>query len=504
MRTAFLVVLGLHLYGWLTSASDSIGSVAGRPEYVVDQEYLVRVARVVNEVRGALTARSSEQSPVVFEASSLASRPHPEIHPEDRKLAFLFMSRSVMPLEDVWREFFRWKANSSHYSIFTHTHMNYRFPKTSFFHGTQLPQMEDAKWGGFGLVRGMKRLVRAAMEDPRNSWFLMISESCIPLHPFSVFREKLLGFNKSIVNACDFGAASMETETRWRPGLDEVGLKKSHWRKSAQWFALLRSHAVKFANELGLERGWEKVPCSDEHYLPTTLAYYGLDNETACSDGFAHVHWNSPSDSHPHTYSAEQIGPDLFRHLNEPESVSQVGFNMQCSGVPQLCHFTARKFSGGYKYMLLENLDLILSDEHGGQYDGNPWDHHQDKLRNSNGTYFLVENGQLRELPDQETIHHMHLNASKAKKLDEIDSTAYPKGPPFPSRRDGQLLRYAKSNWIFIVKDGTRHGIPNLDTFFHINGSFEKVNVVSLADFEGIVAGEPIPDVHKLLPHGHG
>ena len=472
-------------------------------EYAANDESLRRVAEILAAAgkSGGNSSSSADFGPAAF-----APSPPPVVRPEDRKIAFLFMSRNLMPLEDVWREFFRWKANSSHYSIYIHTHLNFHFPKTSFFHGMQLPQMEDAKWGNMGQVRGIKRLVRAAMEDPWNSWFLMMSESCIPLHPFSVFRSKLLGFNKSIVNACDFGAVSMETEARWRPGLDEVGLRKSQWRKSATWFALVRPHAAVFVNELNTEHGWDKVPCCDEHYLPTTLASHGLDNETTCSDGYAHVHWNSLSDAHPHTYTGEQISADLFRHLNEPENAAVAGFNMQCSGVPGLCHFTARKFSGAYKYQLLENLDFILSDDVGGQYEGNPWDHHQDKMRNDgNGTtFFLIENGALRELPDAETIRHMHLDPAKAKRLDEIDVKAYPRGPPFPSRRDGQLLRFAKSNWIFLIKDGKRHGVPNLDTFFSLNASMAQVKIVGQADLEAIVMGDPVPDVHKARPHGHG
>lgn len=428
---------------------------------------------------------------------------------DDRKLAFLFMSRGHMPLEDVWREFFRWKTNSSHYTIYVHTHATFKFPVSSFFHGKQLAEMESgAGWGNMGQVRGIKRLVRAALADPLNAWFLMLSESCVPLHPFETFRSALLGFNKSVVNACDFGANQMETETRWRPGLESVGLVKSNWRKSATWFALLRSHAEVFANETKMEKGWEKVPCCDEHYLPTILAHAGLDNETTCSDGFVHVHWKSPLDSHPWTYTGEELSPELFRHLNEPVS-NVAGFGLRCSGVPGVCHFTARKFAGAYKYQLLENLDLMLSDDKHGQYDGNPWDHHQDKMRFANcrvpsdcanGTFYLVENGVLRELPDAETIQHMHLNASLARPLGELDTSSHAFGPAFPSRRDGQVIKAAKHNWIFLIKDGRRHGIPNMETFFALNLSMAQVRVLSFEDLSSIVMGAPLPDVRRKEP----
>lgn len=421
---------------------------------------------------------------------------------EDSKIAFLFMSRGHMPLEDIWREFFRWKTNSSHFSIYVHTHPNFRFPQNSFFYGKQLSVMEDVKWGGISQIRGMKRLVRDALNDPLNAWFLLMSESCIPLHPFPVFRNNLLKFDKSIVNACDFGANVMETEARWRPSLDQVGLNKTVWRKSANWFAMNRKHSLIFTEENKLENAWASVPCADEHYLPTILAYYGLDNETTCGDGFVHVFWRSDADSHPWSYDGNEITPELFRHLNEP-AAAHPGFSKKCSGVPGLCHFTARKFGGAVKYQLLENLDLILSDDITGQYDGNPWDHHQDKMRDSNGTYYLIENGLLRLLPDKETIFHMHLNASLAKPLDTMDTTAYHFGPPFPSRRDGQMVRFKKSNYIFYIKDGRRHGIPNMDTFYTLNMSMSEVKLLSPEDLNSIVLGEPWPDINKIRPHGN-
>lgn len=66
-----------------------------------------------------------------------------------------------------------------------------------------------------------------------------------------------------------------------------------HWRKSSQWFTLTRPAALlavadQHVREMfhsfcytNLTRG---VPScvSDEHYLPSLMASYGLDNSTDC------------------------------------------------------------------------------------------------------------------------------------------------------------------------------------------------------------------------------
>lgn len=62
------------------------------------------------------------------------------------------------------------------------------------------------------------------------------------------------------------------------------------WRKSSQWFSLTRSHAELLAQEdilapkfdqycNGYREGNFCVP--DEHYIPTALAFYGLESEVS-------------------------------------------------------------------------------------------------------------------------------------------------------------------------------------------------------------------------------
>ena len=237
----------------------------------------------------------------------------------DKKIAFLFMTRGHMPLEAIWYEFFHWRGNKSQYSVHVHPHVGFTFPVGSFFHGSEVRNPVNVKWGGMSQVKGIKLLVKEALKDPLNEWFCLMSESCIPLLSFPKFRYSLLSFNKSIINACFMDPGEMELKSRWRPALDDVGLKKEHWRKSATWFALKRSHAEVFVNEEKTEPGWEKVPCCDEHYLPTILAMNNLDNETKCTDGFVHVHWPNLMAAHPTTYGSGDVNTQLFASMHRPE-----------------------------------------------------------------------------------------------------------------------------------------------------------------------------------------
>ena len=118
-----------------------------------------------------------------------------------------------------------------------------------------------------------------------------MSESDIPLVPLPKWRNIMLANSKSIINACWLDPAETERDTRWKPGLDKLGIKRESWRKSANWFALTRAHAQVFIDSSSMDANWEGVICVDEHFLPTVMAHYGLDNETTCTDGLAHVNW---------------------------------------------------------------------------------------------------------------------------------------------------------------------------------------------------------------------
>ena len=170
------------------------------------------------------------------------------------------------------------------------------------------------------------------------------------------------------------------------------------------------------------------------------------------------------------------------------------GFGQQCSGFKEVCHFTARKFSPTTKYTLLENLDLILSDEDN-PYTGNPWDHHQDKLRKvdaSGKSLVLLENGYVRAIPDEETLHALHLTLKPdTALLSAQDTELYPAGDAFPSRRDKQIYKTRKSNLLWFMRDAHRHHIPNMDAFFQVNGSM--VHIIGETDMEHIAIGKPIP-----------
>ena len=71
-------------------------------------------------------------------------------------------------------------------------------------------------------------LLRAALEDPRTERSLLVSEACVPLHPFWCLYTFLFSTERSFVK-------SWRTDDRFQLydfGKDENAVKKA-WRKGA-------------------------------------------------------------------------------------------------------------------------------------------------------------------------------------------------------------------------------------------------------------------------------
>lgn len=158
-----------------------------------------------------------------------------------------------------------------------------------------------------------KKLFRAALKDPLNEMFFVLSESCIPLHPLSMMRSAVLrAGNKSFVNACHQDHHFAKT-VQYNEKLGKVGVSINNFKKSEQWVGLTRRHAQLIANESRIAEMFHalKIKFSDEHYIPTVLSFYRQGPHTSCGAGltFTNWHWwHKPSHPkvprlHSHTYS---------------------------------------------------------------------------------------------------------------------------------------------------------------------------------------------------------
>ena len=140
-----------------------------------------------------------EDSELLHAAQDAATQP---LAPGKPKVAFLFVTRQTIPLEQVWERFFA-GADSEAYSIYTHQSQGVReFPNTSVFYNTSVPSKEVKRFS-ISLVDVLRRLLAFALLDGAraNMWFVLVSDACIPVRSFPFVYQYYMNSTTSFVEA---------------------------------------------------------------------------------------------------------------------------------------------------------------------------------------------------------------------------------------------------------------------------------------------------------------
>jgi hypothetical protein len=188
---------------------------------------------------------------------------------ENKKLAFLFLTRGEIISSEAWNLFFS-QANPSNYNIYIHPDFNFNpNDKTPF--GKHYVKDKKPKEKGY-YIDAQKRLIQESVKDQENYKFILCSEDCVPIVNFNFFYDNLTKDSKSSIR---YGDSWIEKgQPRY---INE--LKKEDQKANAHWFVLSRKHAEFFSEEEECFNFMNKYICSCEHYPSTALHMKGLLND---------------------------------------------------------------------------------------------------------------------------------------------------------------------------------------------------------------------------------
>ncbi|XP_062218536.1 glycosyltransferase BC10-like isoform X2 [Phragmites australis] len=311
------------------------------------------------------------------------------------KVAFLFLVRAGVPLDFLWDAFFR-NGEEGRFSVYVHSAPGFQLDRTTtgspYFYGRQLTRGVKVSWGEATMVEAERMLFAAALQDPANQRFVLLSDSCVPLYNFSYIYTYLMASPKSFVDSF-----IDKTEKRYNPNMSPAILNDK-WRKGSQWVALIRKHAEVVvgdktvlqvfrrhckmvmtktlarkpnARRLGFNfqrnqkrAAREEHDCiPDEHYVQTLFSIKGLEDELERRT-LTYTSWNrssNPKDKmawHPMKFEYDTSSPE---HISAIKSIDHVNYQMeyrtewcQCNSSSVPCFLFARKFSYSAAIHLLE------------------------------------------------------------------------------------------------------------------------------------------------------
>lgn len=253
------------------------------------------------------------------------------------KIAFMFLTKGPLPMAPLWEKFF--KGHEKLYSIYVHSLPSYSpdFPPSSVFYKRQIPS-QVAEWGMMSMCDAERRLLANALLDISNEWFILLSESCIPLQNLSIVYLYISRSRYSFIGAFD------EPGPYGRGRYDEnmaPEINMSDWRKGSQWFEINRELAVRIVEDTTYYPKLKEfcVPHKcyvDEHYFQTMLTIN--TPHLLANRSLTYVDW-SRGGAHPATFGKNDIKEEFFKKILQEQTCL---YNNQPSS---LCFLFARKFA---------------------------------------------------------------------------------------------------------------------------------------------------------------
>ncbi|XP_037429163.1 glycosyltransferase BC10-like [Triticum dicoccoides] len=308
-------------------------------------EGLERWTRAPSRARHAMTDEE------LLWRASFAPRVRPYPFRRVPKVAFMFLTRGPLPLAPLWERFFR--GHEGRYSVYVHALPSYRanFTKGSVFYHRQIPS-KVAEWGQMTMCDAERRLLANALLDISNEWFVLVSESCIPIFDFNTTYEYFQNSSQSFVMVFDDPGPYGRGRYNYNM-TPEVELEQ--WRKGSQWFEVDRDLGIEIIRDTRYYPKFKEF-CRphcyvDEHYFPTMLTIEAP--QSLANRSVTWVDW-SRGGAHPATFGRSDITEEFLRRVQTGRTCL---YNNQNSTT---CFLFARKFAPSALQPLLVLAPTVL------------------------------------------------------------------------------------------------------------------------------------------------
>ncbi|KAJ9548045.1 hypothetical protein OSB04_020588 [Centaurea solstitialis] len=269
------------------------------------------------------------------------------------KIAFMFLTPGPLPFETLWDKFFQ--GHDGKFTVYVHASREKPTHVSPYFVGRNI-RSEKVAWGKISMVDAERRLLANALEDPNNQQFVLLSDSCVPIHNFDYVYNYLMFTNVSFLDCFDdpgpHGGGRYSDHM-----LPEVEYKD--FRKGSQWFTLKRQHAIIIVADslyyrkfrLHCRPGMDGRHCySDEHYLPTL--FHMVDPGGIANWSVTYVDW-SEGKWHPRSYRPHDVTYELLKnitaldyslHVTSDKKKTKMINECVWNGTRRPCYLFARKF----------------------------------------------------------------------------------------------------------------------------------------------------------------
>jgi hypothetical protein len=225
----------------------------------------------------------------------------------------------------VWEEYFA--GNEGRFSCYAHV-KNPAQVNALWLKEAIISQRVETEWGKISLVQATLALLRVALLDGQNQWFVL-ADSCAPIKPFQQLLWELSFDGRSRF----YWESHAEMERTNRDKANRIqGLKwvtPMYVRFHPQWW-LLNREAAEAAAEDDFTEYFANLFAADEMYFGTVLRMkgYPLDGRVLKRD-ITKVSWPGGHSPHPATF--DKLGPDQVADFASSECYFARKFSQKCA-----------------------------------------------------------------------------------------------------------------------------------------------------------------------------
>ena len=197
----------------------------------------------------------------------------------------MFLTRNNLKHPQLWYDFL--SDGNGKCNIYVHTKERDKLNQ-QFLIDHQITEHIHTEWGSSNLLTATNALIKEALKDPTNKRFILVSESCIPLHFYNVIYEllfnqpgmagksflytKITPTRKDIKHIKHKDAAYLQVCRNGDPS-KELGITWDNMMRNSQWMILNREHA-EIADKHNHEHLWKYFNVADEWYYYNVLRHY--------------------------------------------------------------------------------------------------------------------------------------------------------------------------------------------------------------------------------------
>ena len=231
------------------------------------------------------------------------------------KVAFLNLTLNSFNQNQIWKKFFD-NGKGDDFNLYIHP----KERKPSIFSDYYIDNLVPTAWGHFSLVEATIELMKAALEDEKNEYFTLVSDSHFPLYDLDTTVELIKKRYKKTTFAKHFSFhTKVKSQKVFKEGV--TGYDFGEYNAVCQFFVCRRKDVEKFVETFEYWSQFfvkEKVIFADEFYFWGIAKQLGMDFEmgqaTTYSDWSIRMNNDGTQDRNPRAFKKLSEGElDTYR-----------------------------------------------------------------------------------------------------------------------------------------------------------------------------------------------